>query len=214
MLGPPYRRLLRSAGATEDLFVTRELHQEPPPRIPTGLGEMVTDLKQLRQRYPLTILYTDLEVIRYAYRFFKCKMEPAQYRREPDPENRIFAQYHAFYPDDMKEFIVKDLAKERPTIHVVFATVSLGIGLDAPSVRKIIHSLPTTSIAEYVQETGRAGRDSRSATAVLYYNKTDIRRNRPGLQLSMRQYCQSTDKCFRELLLAHLGYSPPADRRL
>ena len=25
-----------SAGATEDLFVTRELHQEPPPRIPTG----------------------------------------------------------------------------------------------------------------------------------------------------------------------------------
>ena len=34
--GPPYHRLLRSAGATEDLFVTRELHQEPPPRIPTG----------------------------------------------------------------------------------------------------------------------------------------------------------------------------------
>ena len=32
----PYRRLLRSAGATEDLFVTRVLHQEAPPRIPTG----------------------------------------------------------------------------------------------------------------------------------------------------------------------------------
>ena len=26
MLGPPYRRLLRSAGATEDLFVSRKLH--------------------------------------------------------------------------------------------------------------------------------------------------------------------------------------------
>ena len=36
VLSPPYRRLLRSAGATEDLFVTRALHQEPPPRIPTG----------------------------------------------------------------------------------------------------------------------------------------------------------------------------------
>ena len=34
----PHRRLLRSAGVTEDLFVTRELHQKPPPRIPTGLG--------------------------------------------------------------------------------------------------------------------------------------------------------------------------------
>ena len=31
VLGLPYRRLLRSAGATEDLFFTRELHQEPPP---------------------------------------------------------------------------------------------------------------------------------------------------------------------------------------
>ena len=30
--------LLRSAGVTEDLFVTRGLHQEPPPRIPTGLA--------------------------------------------------------------------------------------------------------------------------------------------------------------------------------
>ena len=26
VLGPPYRRLLQSAGVTEDLFITRELH--------------------------------------------------------------------------------------------------------------------------------------------------------------------------------------------
>ena len=33
MTGPPYRHLFRSAGAAEDLFVTREL-QEPPPENP------------------------------------------------------------------------------------------------------------------------------------------------------------------------------------
>ena len=33
--GSPYRGLLRSAGAIEDLFVIKELHQEPPPRITT-----------------------------------------------------------------------------------------------------------------------------------------------------------------------------------
>ena len=32
--GSPYHRLLQSAGATEDLFVTRELHQEPHPGPP------------------------------------------------------------------------------------------------------------------------------------------------------------------------------------
>ena len=36
VLGPPYCRLLWSAGATEGLFITRGLHQEPPPRTPTG----------------------------------------------------------------------------------------------------------------------------------------------------------------------------------
>ena len=36
--GFPLVRLLRSAGATEDLFVTRELHQEPQPRIPTRMS--------------------------------------------------------------------------------------------------------------------------------------------------------------------------------
>ena len=35
VLSPPYCRILRSAGATEDLFITRELHREPPPRTPT-----------------------------------------------------------------------------------------------------------------------------------------------------------------------------------
>ena len=35
VLGPFYQRLLRSAGATEGLFATMELHQEPPPWTPT-----------------------------------------------------------------------------------------------------------------------------------------------------------------------------------
>ena len=34
--GSPYRRILRLAGITEGLFVTREIHQEPPFRLPTG----------------------------------------------------------------------------------------------------------------------------------------------------------------------------------
>ena len=34
--GLPYHHLVRSAGATEGLFVTRELHQEPPPEPPLG----------------------------------------------------------------------------------------------------------------------------------------------------------------------------------
>ena len=36
---PPIVAYYDQQGATEDLFVTRGLHQEPPPRIPTGLKD-------------------------------------------------------------------------------------------------------------------------------------------------------------------------------
>ena len=178
------------------------------------LQEMVLELKVQKLAYPLTIMYTDLDGIKYSYRYFESVLGDNQYVGEPDPDNRLFAQYHAYYPADMKDFIVEELGKVNPTIRIVFSTVALGMGLDAPSVRRIIHFKSPTSIAKYLQETGRAGRDGLPATALLYYNRTDIRKNRPGQQQSMTAFCKSEDKCLRAQLLAHLGYSAPEYRTL
>ena len=55
--------LLVSAGVTEDLFVTRGLHQEPPPRTPTGYKKpsesppsAKSDKPKARVREPLNVL--------------------------------------------------------------------------------------------------------------------------------------------------------------
>ena len=49
----------------------------------------------------------------------------------------------------------------------VIATTAFGMGVDCPNIRRIIHwGLPTT-LEEYVQETGRCGRDGENAVAIL-----------------------------------------------
>ena len=51
---------------------------------------------------------------------------------------------------------------------LVIATTAFGMGVDCPNIRRIIHwGLPKT-LEEYVQETGRSGRDGENAVAILY----------------------------------------------
>jgi superfamily II DNA helicase RecQ len=75
------------------------------------------------------------------------------------------------------------------------------MGLNAPHIRVVIHYKPPTSIEKYFQETGRAGRDGLPSKAILYYNNTDIRKNRPGIQQNIIEYCKNDSKCLREVML-------------
>ncbi|KAH3718368.1 hypothetical protein DPMN_061171 [Dreissena polymorpha] len=54
----------------------------------------------------------------------------------------------------MKSLIVSDLCKKKPTIRLVLATVALGMGLDAPSISRVNHCRPPTSLEAYMQEIG------------------------------------------------------------
>jgi len=75
-------------------------------------------------------------------------------------------------------------------VRVVFATVAMGMGVDIPSIRHVIHVGPPRTIREYVQETGRAGRDGCFSTAILYYNNRDIAKNWQGMSEDVRTFCR------------------------
>ena len=158
-------------------------------------------------QYPLTIIYVPLKWCGFAYQIFESVLGSSQYYPKgslPIPDNRLFAQFHSPQTKEMKDEILRQLCSSKSTVRVVFATVALGMGVDIHSIRNVVHITPPYTIQAYFQETGRAGRDGKPTTAILYYNNQDIAKNKPGMQQAIRTYCQSEGKCLRNILLTSL----------
>ena len=73
---------------------------------------------------------------------------------------------------------------------VMICTKAFGMGIDVKDIRNVYHFAPTGSLADYVQEIGRAGREKTSqACASADYLPTDIRYVRTLYAISeMKQY--------------------------
>ena len=73
---------------------------------------------------------------------------------------------------EKKEQVLSNFSsKNDSTIEMIIATSAFGLGVDFSDIPRIIHwGLPTT-IKEYVQEAGRAGRDVIRAEAIIFEGK-------------------------------------------
>jgi len=83
-------------------------------------------------------------------------------------------RFHAgLQPETKKDiqhgFIAGDL-------RVIAATNAFGMGIDKSDVRLVIHADIPSSLENYLQEAGRAGRDQHEAHCVLLYTKDDVER--------------------------------------
>ena len=57
---------------------------------------------------------------------------------------------------------------------VLISTNAFGMGIDKDNVRFVIHYSPSSSVENYYQEIGRAGRDGQESYAFLLWNKQEI----------------------------------------
>jgi ATP-dependent DNA helicase RecQ len=79
-------------------------------------------------------------------------------------------------------------------VRVMAATCAFGMGVDKSNVRLVIHAQMPDSLENYLQESGRAGRDGAAAECVLLYDEKDAQK-----QFSMRAQQQISFNDFKAL---------------
>lgn len=58
---------------------------------------------------------------------------------------------------------------------VLISTNAFGMGIDKENVRFVIHFSPSSSIENYYQEIGRAGRDGKPSFAFMFWNRQELK---------------------------------------
>lgn len=170
------------------------------PKLQDFCSNLSTSLMRHRESYPKTIIfcrsYSDCGEI---YRTVEIMMgssftEPIGYPKGLH-QFRLVDMYTRASTSNMKQKVLESFVSTSSRLRVVIATTAFSLGIDCPNIRKVIHYGTPGTIEEYVQETGRAGRDGEPAKACLFYG------NPPkDITPQMKSYGTNTTQCRRSQL--------------
>ena len=160
---------------------------------------MCTELRSRGVLFPKTVVY----VRTYSdccdiYMSLKHKLgpditEPSNY---PNTEEfRVLDMFTRVLTAEKKDSVLANFAQRNGKLQLLIATTAFGMGVDCPDIRRIVHwGIPAT-LEEYIQETGRAGRDGKPSVAIVYPAKRS--KNTSPMAL---HYESNTTVCRRRLL--------------
>ena len=72
---------------------------------------------------------------------------------------------------EREQLVKRFVGESRPLVDRIICTSAFGMGLDVPNVRLVIHWQHPSSVEDYLQEFGRAGRDGQPSVAVLLHTR-------------------------------------------
>lgn len=81
--------------------------------------------------------------------------------------------FHAGLTSSEKEKLQKKWINGQ--FHVLVSTNAFGMGIDKDNVRFVIHLSPSSTLENYYQEIGRAGRNGEEAIAILLWNEQELK---------------------------------------
>jgi RecQ family ATP-dependent DNA helicase len=87
--------------------------------------------------------------------------------------------YHSRFgnPWEREQLLKRFVGESLPEVDRIICTSAFGMGLDIPNVRMVIHWQHPSSVEDYLQEFGRAGRDGKASLAVLLHDRDNVRRD-------------------------------------
>ena len=84
-----------------------------------------------------------------------------------DDRNHLFDTYHLKTDDEVKDSIASSYQKEDGNVCVVLCSTSFSMGLDVKGVNTVIHYRACNNLDDYLQESGRAGRQHHENVMLL-----------------------------------------------
>ncbi|KAJ8017601.1 putative Werner syndrome ATP-dependent helicase-like 1 [Holothuria leucospilota] len=114
----------------------------------------------------------------------------------PQSFHQYFNMFHTNTENDIQEEIAKDFSMPDGKIRVLFATIAFGLGIDVKGVHNVIMYGCPSAIDDYVQLSGRGGRDGEQSLSIII----DIPvKTGSGISAEMKQFV-NTKECRREIL--------------
>ena len=167
------------------------------------LGPLLEELQKERNLMDRTLIfcqkYDDVTGI-YQYFVSLLGKDAVHPRHAPNlVKYRLVDMFTACTHPSVKQAILAAFTNQESPLRLLIATIAFGMGIDCRDIRRVIHWGPPNDVESYLQETGRAGRDNMSASAILYCGQHD----HTHIDDDMKQYCSNTQRCRRELLLCH-----------
>ena len=110
-------------------------------------------------------------------------------------EYRLITMYSRASTEHFKETVTNLFAERSSTLRLIIATAAFGMGIDYPDIDQIIHWGSPSTVEQYAQEVGRAGREGQKACAILSHGHVNRH-----TEMSMKHYCENKKECRRTKL--------------
>jgi RecQ family ATP-dependent DNA helicase len=105
-----------------------------------------------------------------ASRLSSSSITASAYHAGLEPATRAWIQTTFLHPPIPS---VEDACTLAGSFNIIVATTAFGMGIDAPSVRFVVHYGMPRGLESFVQESGRAGRDGKAASSVVLYTREE-----------------------------------------
>lgn len=144
----------------------------------------------------IIVFFRQIKHIAEVFEYLQSNLKDKQYADNQTENgnghwNRIFAMFHLSTSEKIKRAVCTSFQDEGGLIRVVLCSTSFSMGLDVKRVHTVVHYGPANDIDDYLQESGRAGRDpTKQCNAVLIKYKYSL--NSLNITSDMKQYVNGT----------------------